>query len=82
MLYDYDLDVINWRVDANSTATICEIKERFWKEFIGVCETRWRRSVSGEDKLPKRGILSGNQTDDMDNESTNMEKDDLDVVSL
>ena len=82
MLYDYDISVINWRVDAISTATICEIKEKFWKEFIGDCETRWRRSISAEDKLPERGILNGNQTDDMDNESTNMEKDDLDVVSL
>lgn len=50
MLHDFDVDIINWRVDAVSPPIICEITQKFWKEFVGVCETRWRRSIDINDE--------------------------------
>jgi len=41
MLYDFDIDVVMTRVNAISAPVICEIHEKFWKEFEGICEVRW-----------------------------------------
>ena len=50
MLLEYERDITIWRVDQISAVEICETNKYFWKEFVGTCETRWRRSVELESK--------------------------------
>lgn len=77
MLFDYDISVINWRVDGISPPVVCEVNERLWKEFEGICETRWRRSVEADDvpsALPLNAVGSGKEKND--------DSEEFDVISL
>ena len=49
-LRECERDITIWRVDQISAVEICETNKYFWKEFVGTCETRWRRSVELESK--------------------------------
>ena len=49
-LRECERDITIWRVDQISALEICENNKYFWKEFVGTCETRWRRSVELESK--------------------------------
>jgi len=48
LFFVYRSAVTTWRLDQISPVKICEIKPVFWKEFKGVCETRWKRSNIAE----------------------------------
>ena len=45
MLFDYERGIIVWRIDQITQVQICEIIQHFWKNFEGVCQTRWRRDT-------------------------------------
>jgi len=49
-LHDYEHDISTWRTDQISPVEICQVKQLFWKEFTGVCETRWKRSIDDNEK--------------------------------
>lgn len=52
MLNEFGNSVVHFRMDSITPPIVCEIFERFWKEFTGMCETRWRRSIDDDEKLP------------------------------
>jgi len=52
MLNEFGNTLVHFRMDSITPPIVCEIFERFWKEFTGTCETRWRRSIDDDEKLP------------------------------
>ena len=62
MLFDYERGITVWRLDQITPVQICEITQYFWKNYEGVCETRWRRDT---------GLENEDETDNNSNDNSN-----------
>ena len=65
MLFDYERGIIVWRLDQITPVQICEITQYFWKNYEGVCETRWRRDTGLENEADNDSNANSN-----DNQTT------------
>ena len=63
MLFDYERDITVWRLDQITPVQICEITQYFWKNYEGVCETRWRRDIALENEDEADNNSNGNSND-------------------
>ena len=58
MIFDYERDIIVWKLDQITPVQIFEITQHFWKNFLVVCKTRWRRDIGieNEEKFDNQSI--------------------------
>ena len=58
MIFDYERDIIAWKLDQITPVQIFEITQHFWKNFLVVCKTRWRRDIGieNEEKFDNQSI--------------------------